>query len=226
MNRARNADRLWLAATSLYEKHPWAFDCQAVVERGLVELRDVLAEAGVSQRHTADSAAWRTIAEALINTASPTSIQLAVLDGRGDAMQLLEDLNGTTQAGQPWFPYLSGPKVSVMWVRLLAAPGGAAITGLDQLPVAVDVQVRRVSEYLGVAETGGMALEKARPLIQQAWRTASDEAIGPTGISGTGAALDPALWFFGKWGCSFCEQERRRIPISEICERCLYSGRH
>lgn len=222
LDRARDADRLWLAAAALYEKNPWVFDCLAVAQRGLVELRDVLAEGGVSQRHTIDSAAWRTIAEALVSAASPVSIKLAVTHGRGDAKQLLEDLKATTQAGQPWFPYLSGPKVSVMWVRMLAAPGEATITSLNELPVAVDVQVRKVSEYLGVTETGGMALERARPIIQEAWHAASNDAVGPAGISGTGAALDPALWFFAKWGCSYCEREGKQMPISAVCDGCRY----
>ena len=25
------------------------------------------------------------------------------------------------------------------------------------------------------------------------------------------AALDPALWFYGKWGCTFCERAGRRL---------------
>jgi hypothetical protein len=27
-------------------------------------------------------------------------------------------------------------------------------------------------------------------------------------------------WFFGKWGCSYCEQVARRMPVSEACASC------
>ncbi len=56
-----------------------------------------------------------------------------------------------------------------MWVRMLAYPGGAAITAIESIPVAVDVQVRKVTEYLGVARTRGQALEKIGWPIQEIW---------------------------------------------------------
>jgi hypothetical protein len=46
-------------------------------------------------------------------------------------------------------------------------PGDATIANLEILPVAVDVQVRKVTEYLGVTMTRGLGLDDARPLIQQ-----------------------------------------------------------
>jgi Family of unknown function (DUF6884) len=74
MDRARDADRLWFAAERLYEAAPWAFDPAQVVDRNLIELADALREYKVSQRHRADSAAWRTIAEALVG--APTAVHI------------------------------------------------------------------------------------------------------------------------------------------------------
>ena len=47
-------------------------------------------------------------------------------------------------------PRLPGPP---MWVRMMAAPGRAVISHMETIPVAVDVQVRRVTENLGVTDT-------------------------------------------------------------------------
>ena len=109
-----------------------------------------------------------------------------------------------------------------MWVRILTYPGGAHISGLEHLTVAVDVQVRKITEYLGVTATKGRQLEAVRAEIQDAWRRRVSEegASGPPGIEDTGGALDPALWFYAKWGCTFCERAGRNIPISEICGNC------
>ena len=41
---------------------------------------------------------------------------------------------------------LAGPKVGPMWVRMLTVPGGAEIRGIEVLPGAADVQVRKVAE--------------------------------------------------------------------------------
>jgi hypothetical protein len=224
LDRARDADRLWTHATSLYMENPWVFNPSEIKKRSLLELRDVLAISGVSQRHMPDSAAWRTIAEALMEPTSPATVKEAVFNGKGNAQNLLVDVVSKTPSGQSWFPFLAGPKISVMWTRIMAAPGDGVITNLDVLPVAVDVQVRKVTEYLGITETRGMSLEQVRNIIQDAWHMAASCAVGPPALSGTGAALDPALWFFAKWGCTFCERKGRKQPICNVCQSCNFSG--
>jgi hypothetical protein len=88
----------------------------------------------------------------------------------------------------------------------------------------VDVQVRKVSEYLGMTDTGGRELDDVRPGIQQAWRAdvQANGAVGPPPLDGTAAALDPALWFWGKWGCTRCERAKRKLPIGRPCEGCRF----
>ena len=224
LDRAREADQLWRGATELWRAATWAFVPEKIATCRLTDLRDVLARFGVSRRHTPDTAAWRLIGEALSSADSPTSVRVAVEEGQGDAGALLRDVCAVTAAEQSWYPFLSGPKVSAMWVRMLIAPGGATISGADAIPVAVDVQVRKVSEYLGVTPTKDLTLDAARPLIQEAWRTGSAAAAGPAGLAGTPAAIDPAVWFFGKWGCTHCERTGRRVPISPICQRCKFGA--
>ena len=222
MDRARNADALWRNAVRLFDVAPWTSDPAQVVQRSFGELRDALAGSGVSQRHLVDSAAWLAICEALQHPRSPRAVRDAITQGEGSVEELTAALNETSPGGQPWFPLLQGPKGSVLWIRMLAEPGGASISGLRQLPVAVDVQVRKVTEYLGVTDTRGLKLEAARPEIQRAWMKGADAAIGPPALTGSGAALDPALWFFGTWGCTFCERDGARTPISPLCERCQF----
>jgi len=224
LDRARDAYRLWKAATDLWKSSPWLFDPEEIRRRGLLELRRRLAGTGVSQRHIQDSAAWKFVAEALICPDAPRAIREAVWQGEGDARELLEALQARDEAAQPWFPYLSGPKVSVMWVRMLAVPGDATIRNLEAVPVAVDVNVRKVTENLGIAHTQDRPLEEVRNMIQDAWRRGAPRARGPGPLQGTSATADPAIWFFGKWGCSFCERSGHRAPISEVCQRCRLPG--
>ena len=222
MDRARDAERLWISATRLFQSTPWVYQPEDALARPLFELRDALAVSGVSQRHGSDSAAWRLILEALVSDKSPQAVRNVVLEGVGDAAELLRSVSATRSSGQPWFPFLTGPKVSVMWIRMLADPGAAEIENTDVLPVAVDVQVRKVTEYLGITQTSGLELASVREEIRQVWRGLADAAVGPPVLAGTSAALDPALWFFGRWGCTFCERARRRMPISTACTACRY----
>jgi hypothetical protein len=152
-------------------------------------------------------------------------IQRAVIEGEGEARELLDALHTQSPGGTDSFPFLRGPKVGPMWVRMLAHPGRGQISSIDILPVAVDVQVRKVTEYLGVTDTRDHDLDSARPIIQAAWQrdVGANGADGPPSLDRSAAALDPALWFWGKWGCTRCERAGRRLPIAEPCAYCRFA---
>ena len=89
-----------------------------------------------------------------------------------------------------------------MWVRMLVFPGGARITGMEVIPVAVDTHVQRVTEMLGLVAV--QALDgRHRTRIQRVWFDAvrlAGRYEGPPGIDGTAAGIDPALWALGRTG--------------------------
>jgi hypothetical protein len=110
-----------------------------------------------------------------------------------------------------------------MWVRMLAFPGQANISGMEVIPVAVDTHVQRVTEMLGLVPPRALD-EKHRGDIQSTWFEAARSAGlygAPAAIDGTAAGIDPALWVLGRKGCSRCESARRRIPVGPICEMCV-----
>lgn len=224
MDRARDADRLWRVATTMALEHSWAFLPEKIGAR-TADLAYTLRKYGVSQRHTDDCAAWLRIAESLASRDSAPTIYDAIYLGSGDARALRRDV-GRIRNGVPLFPFLRGPKIGPMWLRMLAAPGEADIEAIDVLPVAVDVQVRKVTEHLGVLQSRGRELDEVRGSIQQAWREEVQRhgTDGPPPIAGTCAALDPALWFYAKWGCTFCERAGFRLPISDVCADCSLGG--
>lgn len=224
MDRAREADRLAIAAASLYRTSAWVFDPIEVSRRPLLELTDELRSSRVSQRHGQDAFGWRLLAETLADPMAAPEARSAIYDGVADAGRLLAELERTTSRGTRLFPLLGGPKIGPLWVRLLVYPGGAQISNLAIVPVAVDVQVRRVTEHLGVTDTAGRDLEEVRGLIQRTWAkdVAEHGAAGPGQLRDTPGALDPALWFYAKWGCSFCEKAHKQLPISEACQECRF----
>ena len=223
MDRARDADRLAQAAIRLHAVHAWAFDPTEVARRSLRELTAALRTFRVSQRHSADAYGWRVIAETLADGLAPVAAG-AIEVGVADAVDLLAELVAVGPDGGPLFPLLGGPKIGPLWVRLLAYPGGATISHLEVVPVAVDVQVRKVTEYLGVSATVGAELDDVRSVIQETWRRDVElhGSVGPVGLENTSGALDPALWFYAKWGCTFCERARRQLPISNVCADCRF----
>ena len=220
MDRARDAVRLWRAGFDLFETYPEVFNPIKASAMSFSVLRARLFESGVSQRHGPDTEAWRSIAGSLARRSG--SVCRVIDSGVGDAKELLTDLRSRDRMGRSRFPMLRGPKLAPMWVRIMSSPGGADIDRIDIIPIAVDVQVRRVTENLKVTDTQGLELKKAKPEIQSAWHNAVSAARigGPPGIKGTCAALDPALWFFGRYGCTYCEKVRHRVPIGRACNHC------
>ena len=224
VNYMRDADILWNKGEKLFESHRELFDPDQASRMPPERFASLLIESGVSQRHGQDTKAWRTIAKSLRSEDS-SPIRRLIDRGVGDAVELRNDLRSRDNKGDTRFPKLRGPKIGPMWLQIMADPdqGGARIERIEVVPVAVDVHVRRVTENLGITDTQDLPLEKARPIIQNTWHKAVQtvDIGGPPGIAGTCAALDSALYFFGKTGCSNCERKGRGEPISPVCDHCV-----
>ena len=222
MDRARDANSLWQSAAELFRSHPELFEPVEAQKITLDKLKLYLSESRVSQRHGQDSKAWHVISSSLVSEDSP--IRCVIDRGFGDAEELLKALKTRDEMGQSKFPLLRGPKIGPMWVRIMADPGGAKIERIEKVPVAVDVQVRRATENLGIVDTRGLKLREAKPIIQKACynAVAQIDIGGPDRIAGTSAALDPVLWFYGKYGCSYCEKVGKQMHIGRACNHCQF----
>ena len=223
VDKMRDATPLWRAAGDLFRSNPEVFDPLAATAMTEQRLGKLLRESGVTKYHGPQAQAWRTIAASLAAGNGPVC---QVVDrGYGDAVELLRDVRSRDRQREARYPELRGPKISLMWVRMMAEPGKARIQRLETVPVAVDVQVRRVTEYLGVTHTHGPPLNrKIKREIQKAWSAAVAAAKigGPQRIAGTCCALDPALWYYGKHGCSHCRAVKRRVRFGRACEQCRF----
>ncbi len=220
-----DATRLWSEGANLLQANPCVFDPASASAMDVGDLREILQRRGLLRFPERQSRAWRKVAMSL--SQGTGSVCRVVEAGRGDARELLRDLRSRDSTGAFRYPELRGPKIGPMWVRMMAWPGGAKIHRLEVVPVAVDVQVRRVTENLGITATAALPLDKAKPRIQEAWFVAvaaSCGISGPERIRNTCAALDPALWFFGKHGCSHCEQVKRRVRFGRACQACRFSA--
>ena len=219
MNRPRDSERLWRNGVEMFVHHPELFEPAKVSAMPPDVLRTQLMQSGVSLKHKPDSQAWHTIARSLSKSRNPISI--VINEGIGNAAELLEYLRTSTEDGH-LFPLLRGPKIGPMWLRMLVAPGNANIDDMGIIPVAVDVHVRRATQNLGVADITNLSERATAQKVQESWRdaVAKTHISGPPGLSGTCAALDPALWVFGKLGCGYCAKQPEPVPIGRACEHC------
>ena len=213
MDRLRDAASLWRAALALFRSRPEIFDPGRVADLPFSTLKRLLAATSVSKMHEPDTQAWHRIAQTLA-TGDESPVYTVIHRGIGDAEELLK--------ARRQLPMLRGEKIGPMWIRMLAEPGGATIARMATIPVAVDVHVYRITKNLGVASVRDLRPKTAKRTIQAAWQAAVAAANigGPSRIAGTCSALDPALWAFGKYGCSHCEKVGMRVPIGRACDHC------
>ncbi len=215
-----NSDRLWQAAVELYPAWPELFDPAAVAAMPPELLHRVLKDAGVAGRfHNKNAKFWQRIAQRLVSS-EKSAVRHLIDEGVGCVDALRKDLKH--------FPLLGREKIGPVWIRIMANPGGASIRPADAMSVGVDIHIRRLTRNLGLLDDGKAVAvtdtddDSRDAEIRQVWRKAATRAAiqGPSGVGGGAGALDPALWFFGRYGCRHCQEMARQIRFGRACEAC------
>ena len=211
-----NSGRLWKAAAELYPARPELFDPATVAAMPPELLHRALRDAGVAGRfHNKNAKFWQRIAQRLAS--SETSAARRLIDeGTGCVDALRKDLKQ--------FPLLGREKIGPVWIRIMANPGEAEIRPADAMSVGVDIHIRRLTRNLGLLDDGKADTDddSRDAEIRQLWREAATQAAikGRPGVGGGAGALDPALWFFGRYGCRHCQEMERQVRFGRACEAC------
>ena len=219
-----NSDRLWKAAAELYLARSQLFDPAEVAAMPPELLHRDLGIAGVAGRfHQRNARYWQQIAERLVSS-ERSAVRHVIDEGIGCVDTLCRDLKR--------FPLLQGKKIGPVWIRIMANPGKASIARADAMSVGVDIHVRRLTRNLGLVDDrkAGTALDAADDSrdaeIRRIWRDAAIQADvqGPQGVGSGAGVIDPALWFFGRYGCGHCEAMARPVRFGRACEGCRMCG--
>ncbi len=215
-----NSDRLWKCAAELYPAQSELFDPAEVASMPPEPLHRDLRVAGVAGRfHRRNARSWRRIAERLVSS-ERSAVRRVIDEGMGCVDSLRRDLRH--------FPLLRGKKIGPVWIRIMANPGGARIVPADAMSVGVDIHVRRLTRNLGLLDDGQAvavidANENGRDAeIRRIWRDAAIRADiqGPSGVGSGAGAIDPALWYFGRYGCGHCNALARPVRFGRVCKSC------
>ena len=215
-----NSDILWGSAGRLYRTRPELFDPAVVAAMPPKQLHRELRDAGVAGRfHQRNAKSWQRIAERLASR-DRSEVRRVIDEGVGCVEGLRRDLRQ--------FPLLRGEKIGPMWIRIMANPGGARIAPVEAMAVGVDIHVRRLTRNLGLlGDAPGIAAmntgdDSRDAEIRRIWHDAATQADieGPPGIDRGAGAIDPALWFFGRYGCGHCEKLGSPVRFGRACRAC------
>ena len=217
-----NSDRLWNAAARLHTTRPDLFEPAQVAAMPTDRLHRDQHESGAAGRfHQRNAKSWQKIAEYLVS-GERSAVRRAIDEGVGCVDDLREDLRR--------YPLLRGEKIGPVWIRIMAIPGKARIAPVESMSVGVDIHLRRLTRNLGLLDSGGDiaeidASDASRDAeIRRIWRDAAHRAKieGPSELGGGPGALDPALWFFGRYGCKPCQELARPVRFGHVCDACRF----
>ena len=103
----------------------------------------------------------------------------------------------------PDFPFLKGPKIAPLWVRMLRDDAGIELSDLDELPIPVDVHVLRATLCSG-ALSGRFKGSTTQIFehVRRLWRKATSDLHIADGHPMVALDVDQALWTLSRLGCS------------------------
>lgn len=216
IDHMRNAEQLWDAARRTHADPTtrYVFDPARAAHTGLNRLVDDLVRHKLAKKPARDVQTWQAIAATLVRHFDGQVTRL-LHRAEWDALRLLWMINSPRYV--PGFPYLKGPKTSVLWVRLLHDHCGCKLRLLSQVPLPVDAHTAHATLQTGCVDwdtyRGPMA--PLRDAVQTVWREALRDSghhplhmAEPLGLLSRNGCRKTRVWpcEYGQW-----------CPVGEWC---------
>lgn len=213
----RNADQLWQAARRTYAdaQTRYLFDPPTVADTGPRRVMQDMQRYGLSRKPEQDAGTWQTISTTLA-VHFEGRVEVLVDVAAHDAIRLLELVRSRRHAGG--FPFLKGPKIGPLWVRMLHDNCGLPLVHIADVPLPVDIHTAQATIQTGCVRTGAGrgTMAQLRGAVQQVWREAL--AGGPA----YPLRLDEPLWLLSRAGCRVTQtwpcEFRGRCPVAGQCQ--------
>lgn len=220
----RDAVTLWKRARAAFENPQtrYLFDPQSVHETSPEKLKQDMMETGFSQKHENDCFIWRTNSGSFLKRwqGDPRNF---LADCNWDAVEILSRLRSDTHTDNnksTWdFPFLRGPKIGPLWIRMLRDNlKYENLRRLEEVPIPVDIHVAKASLCLGLV-TGEYkgALVNLFDSIRSVWK---DSTLGlyHKGRDMIALDVDEPLWTLSRVGCKSRDPATGKCLAMDRCE--------
>lgn len=220
----RDAIALWRSSRTTFEdaETRYLFDPQAIHEARPSRIIADMQRHGLSKKPQGDAFIWRTVGVTFLKKwlGDPRRF---LADAGWNAPKALERLRsgkhiqGTRAV--PDFPFLRGPKIGPLWLRMLRDNVGIdGLEAMDQVPIPVDIHVARASLCLGLVKGGFSGpLPGLFEHIRSAW-SMSVKGLKVKGRAMIALDVDEPLWHLSKYGCSRRDGRTGVCPARESCQ--------
>jgi hypothetical protein len=189
LDYGRDATKLWKQSYDawLSKENKWIFTPKLVVQNGLDTLANLFKSLN-DQKPNKDAKIWFTICKKLLEFEGSIYNLLKQLDF--DAVKISKYL----EYNKKEFPYLSGPKIKPLWLRMINDTVRIKLKNIEQIPLPVDTHTAKMTFKLIFKENfRGKITKEIREKVQKTWQII---------LNGTGLyslQLDEPLWLLGKY---------------------------
>ena len=220
----RNASALWESARRTFEDSytRYLFDFRALHETPLSKVVADVQRHQLSRKPQKDALIWRAIGVTFFEKWQGDPVAF-LQDCGWEAPCVLERLGSDRhlEAGRlaSDFPYLRGPKIGPLWLRMLRDNVSIdRLRHLERVPIPVDVHIARATLAVGVVRGSySGSLGELFRIIRKAWfesvrglRVGQREMIA--------LDVDEPLWHLSRYGCTNRHKQTGQCPLLPTCE--------
>lgn len=220
----RDAVALWRNSRETFEGAAtrYLFDPKSLHETSPRQITPDMQIHELSKKPKKDAHIWRTVGVTFFKKweSNPRNFlqscnwnSLAILE------RLRTDTHLYNERSVSDYPYLRGPKIGPLWLRMLRDNAGIdQLKNLDKVPIPVDIHIARASLATGVirGRTQGQ-LHDLFEDIRTAWAE-SVKGLNTKDRPMIALDVDEPLWHLSKYGCRYRDKENGLCPVSGQCE--------
>lgn len=220
----RDAVALWHSSRKTFEDTAtgYLYNPKSLNEASPGKIIEDMQKHGLSKKPRKDAHIWRTIGVTFYKkwNSNPRDF-LERCDW--SSMTILDKLKNDTHLYNkrpiPDYPYLRGPKIGPLWLRMLRDNAGIEqLKNLEKVPIPVDIHVARATLATGVVK--GKAITRLNELFEQI-RKAWFESVKELNVKHrpmVALDVDEPLWHLSKYGCTNRDRVTGYCPSYGKCE--------
>ena len=225
----RDAPSLWESSRNTYYDSftRYLFDPKSLHETPFKKIEEDLQRYNLSKKPRKDAQIWRTLGVTLLKKWGGNPLNF-IDDCDWDSNIILRRLRTDTHEYNNRmvtdFPYLRGPKIGPLWLRMLRDNIGITkLNNLEKVPIPVDIHVARATLSTGVVRGYFCGrLDEISKDIRKVWyKSTKDLKIRERNM--IALDVDEPLWHLSKYGCTSRDKisgqcpERNRCEVRDFC---------
>jgi|YNPMSStandDraft_1061717.scaffolds.fasta_scaffold42755_1 hypothetical protein len=220
----RDASSLWTNSRNTFDdpETRYLFNPKLLHETPFNKIIEDMQKYKLSKKLREDAHIWRTIGITFYKKWGGNPFNF-LDDCSWDSVAILERLKTDTHLYNgrqvPDYPYLRGPKIGPLWLRMLRDNVSIAqLRNLEKVPIPVDIHVARATLATGILRGQFRGrLDEVFEYIRKAWFE-SVKGLSVKNREMIALDLDEPLWHLSKQGCTMRDKTTGNCPLYYRCE--------